>query len=90
VSPQSNGLNLLFSFFFLPALHYLLLTGANWLFTLYAKIKNHRFLYDGSRINDDDTPASLEMEDNGNVVSFSPHSSISPRVVLIGPISKTL
>jgi len=24
-----------------------------------------RFLYDGSRINDDDTPASLEMEDNG-------------------------
>ena len=24
-----------------------------------------RFLYDGNRINDDDTPASLEMEDNG-------------------------
>lgn len=24
-----------------------------------------RFLYDGSRINDDDTPASLDMEDNG-------------------------
>ena len=23
------------------------------------------FLYDGNRINDDDTPASLEMEDNG-------------------------
>ena len=24
-----------------------------------------RFLYDGQRINEDDTPASLEMEDNG-------------------------
>lgn len=24
-----------------------------------------RFLYDGSRIQDDDTPASLDMEDNG-------------------------
>jgi hypothetical protein len=24
-----------------------------------------RFLYDGNRINDDDTPASLDMEDNG-------------------------
>lgn len=23
------------------------------------------FLYDGARINDDDTPASLDMEDNG-------------------------
>ncbi|KAG1792295.1 ubiquitin-related domain-containing protein [Suillus plorans] len=26
-----------------------------------------RFLYDGSRINDDDTPASLEMEDNDTI-----------------------
>ena len=26
-----------------------------------------RFLYDGNRINDDDTPASLEMEDNGGL-----------------------
>lgn len=24
-----------------------------------------RFLYDGNRINDEDTPASLDMEDNG-------------------------
>lgn len=24
-----------------------------------------RFLYDGTRINDDDTPSTLEMEDNG-------------------------
>lgn len=24
-----------------------------------------RFLYDGTRINDDDTPATLDMEDNG-------------------------
>lgn len=24
-----------------------------------------RFLYDGARIQDDDTPASLDMEDNG-------------------------
>ncbi|KAI6008836.1 ubiquitin-related domain-containing protein [Pisolithus orientalis] len=30
-----------------------------------------RFLYDGSRINEDDTPASLDMEDNGeSVISF--------------------
>lgn len=28
-----------------------------------------RFLYDGNRINDDDTPASLDMEDNGAYVS---------------------
>ncbi|KAI0033206.1 small ubiquitin-like modifier [Vararia minispora EC-137] len=26
-----------------------------------------RFLYDGSRINDDDTPSSLEMEDNDTI-----------------------
>ncbi|KAJ7187149.1 ubiquitin-related domain-containing protein [Mycena filopes] len=26
-----------------------------------------RFLYDGSRINDDDTPMSLEMEDNDTI-----------------------
>lgn len=26
-----------------------------------------RFLYDGNRINDDDTPASLDMEDNGTL-----------------------
>jgi len=26
-----------------------------------------RFLYDGSRINDDDTPASLDMEDNDTI-----------------------
>ncbi|KAF7290809.1 Ubiquitin-like domain-containing protein [Mycena indigotica] len=26
-----------------------------------------RFLYDGSRINDDDTPSTLEMEDNDTI-----------------------
>ncbi|KAA1470937.1 small ubiquitin-related modifier [Dentipellis sp. KUC8613] len=26
-----------------------------------------RFLYDGSRINDDDTPASLDMDDNDTI-----------------------
>lgn len=26
-----------------------------------------RFLYDGNRINDDDTPATLEMEDNDTI-----------------------
>jgi len=26
-----------------------------------------RFLYDGNRINDDDTPASLEMDDNDTI-----------------------
>ncbi|KAJ7276643.1 ubiquitin-related domain-containing protein [Mycena rebaudengoi] len=26
-----------------------------------------RFLYDGARINDDDTPASLDMEDNDTI-----------------------
>ncbi|EMD31163.1 hypothetical protein CERSUDRAFT_89277 [Gelatoporia subvermispora B] len=26
-----------------------------------------RFLYDGARINDDDTPATLEMEDNDTI-----------------------
>jgi hypothetical protein len=28
-------------------------------------------LYDGNRITEDETPASLDMEDNGNVLSFS-------------------
>ncbi|KAG6908524.1 hypothetical protein DXG01_004295 [Tephrocybe rancida] len=28
-------------------------------------VSSIRFLYDGSRINDDDTPATLDMEDNG-------------------------
>ncbi|KAG9220304.1 hypothetical protein CCMSSC00406_0006369 [Pleurotus cornucopiae] len=27
----------------------------------------HRFLYDGERINDDDTPSSLGMEDNDTI-----------------------
>lgn len=31
----------------------------------FALVPPPRFLYDGNRINDDDTPASLEMEDNG-------------------------
>ena len=29
------------------------------------------FLYDGNRINEDDTPTSLEMEDNGKSIFFS-------------------
>jgi hypothetical protein len=32
--------------------------------TFFVAILN-RFLYDGARIQDDDTPASLDMEDNG-------------------------
>lgn len=31
-----------------------------------------RFLYEGARINDDDTPASLDMEDNGRCGSPFP------------------
>jgi hypothetical protein len=31
-----------------------------------------RFLYDGQRINEDDTPASLEMEDNGMLIINQP------------------
>jgi len=30
-------------------------------------VSSIRFLYDGSRINDEDTPASLEMEDNDTI-----------------------
>ncbi|KAJ7242360.1 ubiquitin-related domain-containing protein [Mycena haematopus] len=30
-------------------------------------VSSIRFLYDGSRINDDDTPASLDMEDNDTI-----------------------
>jgi hypothetical protein len=30
-----------------------------------------RFLYDGARISDDDTPSSLDMEDNGVFISVS-------------------
>ncbi|KAJ6523346.1 small ubiquitin-related modifier [Mycena capillaripes] len=30
-------------------------------------VSSIRFLYDGSRINDDDTPMSLEMEDNDTI-----------------------
>ena len=29
-----------------------------------------RFLYDGARIQDEDTPASLDMEDGGKHLSF--------------------
>lgn len=36
-----------------------------------------RFLYDGTRINDDDTPTSLDMEDNG-----TPFLPLLPRPVL--------
>jgi len=30
-------------------------------------VNSIRFLYDGNRINDDDTPASLDMEDNDTI-----------------------
>jgi small ubiquitin-related modifier len=30
-------------------------------------VNSIRFLYDGTRINDDDTPASLDMEDNDTI-----------------------
>lgn len=30
-------------------------------------VNSIRFLYDGTRINDDDTPATLEMEDNDTI-----------------------
>lgn len=58
-------------FFLLPALLYMLIGVTD----LYSVCENYRFLYDGARINDDDTPQSLEMEDNGNVVSFSRFSA---------------
>ena len=38
-----------------------------------------RFLYDGARIGDDDTPASLDMEDNG----MSSFLCVSSRTSLI-------
>ncbi|KAJ7453705.1 small ubiquitin-related modifier [Mycena galericulata] len=39
-----------------------------------------RFLYDGARINDDDTPQSLDMEDNGALSLFPPFplSALTP------------
>ena len=42
----------------------------------------HRFLYDGNRINDDDTPASLDMEDNGGYL-LTPTSGLSLISVII-------
>lgn len=38
------------------------------------KLKPTRFLYDGNRINEDDTPATLDMEDNGARVVTSFYS----------------
>ena len=42
----------------------------------------NRFLYDGNRISEDDTPSSLEMEDNGvyRFVSVVVLSSLSPSI----------
>ncbi|KAK7039342.1 ubiquitin-like protein SMT3 [Favolaschia claudopus] len=37
-----------------------------------------RFLYDGERINDDDTPASLDMEDNGTAGAIQFVASLTP------------
>ena len=39
----------------------------------------HSFLYDGDRITEDDTPASLDMEDNGE----SPSLSTSPSLMIV-------
>lgn len=58
--------NIFFVFYYTRVLY--LLIGETDLF-FFAREKNNRFLYDGTRINDDDTPASLEMEDNGTVPS---------------------
>ena len=33
-----------------------------------ARVDRDRFLYDGDRINEDDTPASLDMEENGTLL----------------------
>lgn len=46
-------------------------------FTLVDMISG-RFLYDGNRINEDDTPSSLDMEDNGK-------STFSKRMPQIDP-----
>ena len=35
------------------------------LLSLTRKLSSKRFLYDGVRINEDDTPATLDMDDNG-------------------------
>lgn len=37
---------------------------------LYSVCGNNSFLYDGKRIDDHNTPGSLDMEDDGTVVSF--------------------
>ena len=58
--------NIFFVFYYTRVLY--LLIGETDVSFLCAR-KNDRFLYDGTRINDDDTPASLEMEDNGTVPS---------------------
>ena len=42
-----------------------------------------RFLYDGTRINDTDTPASLDMEDNGTRSLYKPERLFAETVVLI-------
>jgi len=47
------------------------LTEQNLIFKLAFPLHNtDSFLYDGTRINDDDTPASLDMEDNGMFTSI--------------------
>ena len=45
-----------------------------------------RFLYDGNRINDDDTPASLDMDDNGQsnpCISLSSEHHFPPCCVML-------
>lgn len=37
-------------------------------------VSNRRFLYDGERIGENDTPSSLDMDDNGTFSSFSVRS----------------
>src|SRR6266508_1926513 len=44
---------------------------------------HHSFLYDGARINDDDTPDSFDMEDNGEFLSLTHSQSFCNFVSLI-------
>ncbi|KAF9555694.1 ubiquitin-like protein [Agrocybe pediades] len=40
-----------------------------------------RFLYDGERIGDDDTPASLDMDDNDTIDVMVERTAISPMLI---------
>lgn len=69
-------MSIAFGAFFCACLTWIILN------TAHASDRNltNSFLYDGTRINDDDTPASLDMEDNG---VFSSYDSSFVHPVLI-------